>query len=617
MRYIFIILIVLVSLLEASFYRSIRVGSFENRVNAEKALVKLQNYVNSKEKILSYQKKIGFQVKIVKVGNYYMNVIEPFRDEEKELQEVVDIVRLKYSFAYVRKIKTKDTETKIETKTLKEKKRKKEPKEESVLREKERVVVEPAAEKEDEAVVVDEVILAEEIVPPELRIIEKDETKRIIKDVENIIEKQELPQEINKTQTQVEIPIEKRLEIVNKEVKEPTEYSEDMFKRKQNISIWQILLAISFLIILFLAKKLISKKDSDRYIEESIVSISKVKQQKLELSEKNTLYGEMSHSVKKNLELILKAVDSGDVKEIKSLSINSLNKINDLLDMEVISKNELLLNKERFDIKQLFKNLSMQFLTEFKENKTELKVELAEDIPLFLLGDQKRLNQVLFGVIRSFVKHDKLNNIVIEVNKRDENSSSVDLEIFLRDSSIMMSADQIDSILNKELILTKKLIKKMNGTINIKAKKEIGTLFIISFNLEKAEELEAKIEEVVKENRIVESFDILSIENGLKRCDSDLELYNSMLEEFKFMYSNSAETIKKFCIIDSFDEAREYILEIKDFAVNIGASKLADSLDIMNYELKKKAEGNWSKLVEFYKEELEKLITKIDTQLKK
>lgn len=98
------LLIFFSTVLEASYARSIRVGSFLKEKQAEKELVKLEEFVQSDRRLTQLRDKYHFEVKLIIRGKYYLNVIEPLMKKDV-VQEILDILRTEYSYVYPKKIR--------------------------------------------------------------------------------------------------------------------------------------------------------------------------------------------------------------------------------------------------------------------------------------------------------------------------------------------------------------------------------------------------------------------------------------------------------------------------------------------------------------------------------
>jgi len=108
MRFVAVLALLLLytSVLEASYARSIRLSSFTTKAKANKALVELENFIESNDRLVEIQEDQGFHLSVIKSGKYYMHSLEPFTNK-KLVQETLDILRTKYSYVYPRKIKFK------------------------------------------------------------------------------------------------------------------------------------------------------------------------------------------------------------------------------------------------------------------------------------------------------------------------------------------------------------------------------------------------------------------------------------------------------------------------------------------------------------------------------
>jgi signal transduction histidine kinase/CheY-like chemotaxis protein len=118
-----------------------------------------------------------------------------------------------------------------------------------------------------------------------------------------------------------------------------------------------------------------------------------------------------------------------------------------------------------------------------------------------------------------------------------------------------------------------------------------------------------------KKQRATSEFEELSISIGLDRCDNDENFYKLILQDFKKMYANSAQELKKLCKDMKFKEARHMAMDIKDVALNIGAYNLCESAATMEYEFEKASRSNWQELIRLYHQNITKLFQDIDRYL--
>jgi len=97
-----------VSVLEASYARSIRVSSFITKSDANRALDDIKEFISNNDRLVEIQEDQGFRVTVIKTGKYYMHNLQPFTNKQL-VQETLDILRTKYEYVYPRKIKFKSS----------------------------------------------------------------------------------------------------------------------------------------------------------------------------------------------------------------------------------------------------------------------------------------------------------------------------------------------------------------------------------------------------------------------------------------------------------------------------------------------------------------------------
>ena len=104
MKFLFTLLLLTI-FAHASYIRSIRVTSYLEKSRAEQEITKLQEFVQTHSKLKKLEKKLDFKYTIHKIDKYYLIVIEPLTDKVA-VQEILDILRVKYKNAYPRKLQT-------------------------------------------------------------------------------------------------------------------------------------------------------------------------------------------------------------------------------------------------------------------------------------------------------------------------------------------------------------------------------------------------------------------------------------------------------------------------------------------------------------------------------
>jgi len=466
------------SILDASYLRSIRIISFPNDSDAQKALSKLKKYVQTQDRLTELQNEYKFEYKIIDIKNYKMIVAEPLRDKAL-VEELVLELRKKYKSAYPRNIENQEQkEIKLASKT------------------------EIKKLKESKVVVVDK--------NEEVSKIEPIHTMEVVEE--------KIPQEVEVPKTQeLEVPKIQELEVPT--TQEPTlepqvqiKPSKPLIQQKSSEAfditnyVWQFLFAISTILILVLIKQWISaNRKNDNLINKEMIYEEKILQLQNDLKSKDQLVSHVSHELRTPMTAImglshlvldsdLSKLQRENIKRIEHSAQHLLSLINDILDVSKLQAGKLKIEKSEFNINDIIEYVLNIISIQAKDNNIKLSLDVALDVPSRIVGDSLRLGQVLINILGNAVKFTKDGDISLKVNKLSNFSDSIVLEFSISDTGIGMTDQQVEKIFNSYsqadgsisreyggtglgLSITKQLIEMMNGSIKVKSKKDVGTTF--------------------------------------------------------------------------------------------------------------------------------------------
>ena len=173
--------------------------------------------------------------------------------------------------------------------------------------------------------------------------------------------------------------------------------------------------------------------------------------------------------------------------------------INDILDYAKIEAGKLQLTPEEFQIRELVRTLINSFRTAVNPHRVKLILEVAPEVPEFLVADHVRIRQILYNTVGNAVKFTERGEIRITLaitGKPEENE--VMLACSIADTGIGVPSNigdrlfepftQIESPRQKKikgtglgLGIVKQLVMLMNGTVNLQRNSAGGTT--ISFTL--------------------------------------------------------------------------------------------------------------------------------------
>lgn len=240
---------------------------------------------------------------------------------------------------------------------------------------------------------------------------------------------------------------------------------------------------------------------------------------------KSDFLANMSHEIRTPMnaivglsELAMSEEDPEKVKEyiskINSSSNTMLVIINDILDFSRIEAGTMEIVPDDYDIRKAVNEVVNVALMGLGDKPVKMGLNIHPNIPQNLYGDSARIRQVLGNVISNAVKFTKEGSITINVDYESVDEESINLKIRVADTGIgIMKQDydkifesfsQIDSKRNREvegtglgLAISQRLIRLMNGTIEVESEYGVGSVFKIS--------IPQKIAAVTQDSRVVET----------------------------------------------------------------------------------------------------------------
>lgn len=238
-------------------------------------------------------------------------------------------------------------------------------------------------------------------------------------------------------------------------------------------------------------------------IEESTAHLDQVRK------DKEVFFSTISHDMRGPLNAISAIVsilksepDRKDSEEIMVLDYSAralTGLVEDILDFSNLESGRLQIEQRAFSLNELVEEISTSFQFISNEKDIDLIVS-AEPIPAKLLGDPKRLGQILFNLLGNAFKFTKDGFVKLEVCHQMLDDGYCELNIVVEDTGIGIPEHKIDVIFNKfaqantsiyrdfggsglGLFISKTLLDQMNGVIQVESKVGEGTRFDITLPL--------------------------------------------------------------------------------------------------------------------------------------
>ena len=194
------------------------------------------------------------------------------------------------------------------------------------------------------------------------------------------------------------------------------------------------------------------------------------------------------------------------VHAIRESSENLLQIINDLLDHSKIESGQFKFVKKAFDLDVSVGQLANTLAVKALEKGIGFRTSIDPDVPIKLVGDPIRLQQILLNLAGNAIKFTEKGEVVTHVSKSNLAATEVDITFKISDTGIGIPQDRLDRIFDSftqaddqtfveyggtglGLSIAKELVEQQGGSMKIDSKPGVGTSveFVISYALSTAE----------------------------------------------------------------------------------------------------------------------------------
>ena len=227
---------------------------------------------------------------------------------------------------------------------------------------------------------------------------------------------------------------------------------------------------------------------------------------------KSEFLANMSHEIRTPMNAIIGLSDLGlhlpalppklhdYLTKIHTSSLSLLSILNDILDYSKVEAGRLELEAVDFHLEKLLDNVANLFGVRAEEKGLEMVFDVAPDVPRVLVGDPLRLGQVMNNLVGNAVKFTDNGEIHIKVEQTGQEDSIVTLHFSVRDTGIGMDPEQVGRLFHAftqadgsitrrfggtglGLTISKRLVEKMGGDIEVKSEEGKGSVFSFQIRL--------------------------------------------------------------------------------------------------------------------------------------
>lgn len=226
--------------------------------------------------------------------------------------------------------------------------------------------------------------------------------------------------------------------------------------------------------------------------------------------------------------------------------------INDILDVSKIEARKMEITTLPFDLPALLSQVYSLTRLQADEKELRFSYEAASDLPHYVLGDERKLRQILLNLLSNAVKYTRKGGVVLLVSY-DGLDGGI-LHCAVSDTGIGISPDKLEAVFepftqlasNRQvregtglgLNITRQLLTLMQGSIKVESTPNSGSVFRMELPLPRVMELEI-IEEIQQQQSIIgyqgERRSILVVDDNI----SNTAMLVSLLEPLGFDISTA------------------------------------------------------------------------------
>ena len=191
-----------------------------------------------------------------------------------------------------------------------------------------------------------------------------------------------------------------------------------------------------------------------------------------------------------------------DTKDIRRASRSLIDKINAIIDMNIIESGNLEIINESYNTTDLIENIENITKSMLKDSKVKFTTTIDEDLPKTLEGDSERIEQVILSIINNSIKYTKEGTIKLDINSINS-KAMCRLKITISDTGTGIKESELNNIFNNDknnnldysslnLKYSKKLLELMNGKIDVESIEGKGSTFTITIDQKNSDLKEVK-----------------------------------------------------------------------------------------------------------------------------
>ena len=241
-------------------------------------------------------------------------------------------------------------------------------------------------------------------------------------------------------------------------------------------------------------------KSLEKDLAEAIGSVERIKKYK------NDFFSNMGHEIITPMNAIIgmtylsmqsdnSAKQQSYLKRTEQSAKSLLNIVTDIIDYSKIESGAFSLENSSFNLNDVINEIAETYKPLCDNKNVSFYIHLSSDIPDVIIGDSKRLCQILNRLVGNAVRFTDSGKVCIKIETKKVNSDNISLSFMVQDTGVGMSQKQIDSLFQRfeeetdptsrkyggtglRFTIIKNLITYMNGNLTCESELGSGSAFV-------------------------------------------------------------------------------------------------------------------------------------------